>query len=202
MNDLSTFNSKLYTPFLLISLFFLVACSIGGTTRPAQFYILDVATPTNIAGLKNLHMGIGPIVIPGYINRPQIATKSDSAEISYAEFARWAEPMGEMFTRTLTQSVISSTGSNHIFSHPWGATVNPKYKLTAKILKFENDSRGDAVLIVQWQLINSSSAQSQLAQYSEFNAAAKSTTYPDRVAALNETIKQFSQLILSQIDKA
>ncbi len=178
------------------------SCSIVGTSRPSQFYALDAVTTQKSNQENNLRLGVGPILIPGYINRPQMATKSASAELTYAEFARWAEPMDEMFTRTLTQNITINTGSNSIISYPWSSSANLNNELTAKIIKFENNTSGDALLIIQWQLLINNDAQQASSIYSEFRASANSIHHPDRVSALNDTIKQFADEVVSHIQSA
>ncbi|MDW3095546.1 MAG: PqiC family protein [Gammaproteobacteria bacterium] len=183
----------------IILCIFVSSCSIGGTTRSSQFYVLDAIATADSHEAKNLHLGVGPILVPGYINRPQIVTKSESAELIYAEFERWAEPMDEMFTRTLTQNITINSGSNSIISHPWSSNANLNKELTAKIIKFENNSKGHALLIVQWQLLNKDDKKQASSVYSEFSASARSTSTPDRVSALNDTVKQFADEILRLI---
>ncbi len=158
-NNTSSTRIILYTFILCI---FVSSCSISGTTRPSQFYVLDATATPSSSPAKNLHLGIGPILIPGYIDRPQIVTKTESAELVYTEYKRWAEPMDEMFTRTLTQNITISTDSNSIISHPWSANANLDNELTAKIIKFENNNHGDALLIVQWQLLNKNNKKTSL----------------------------------------
>ena len=158
-NNTSSTRIILYTFILCI---FVSSCSIRGTTRPSQFYVLDATATPSSSPAKNLHLGIGPILIPGYIDRPQIVTKTESAELVYTEYKRWAEPMDEMFTRTLTQNITISTDSNSIISHPWSANANLDNELTAKIIKFENNNHGDALLIVQWQLLNKNNKKTSL----------------------------------------
>jgi uncharacterized lipoprotein YmbA len=186
----------LYTVILCV---LVSSCSISGTTRPAQFYILDATATADSSKAKNLQLGVGPILIPGYIDRPQIVTKTESSELVYAEYKRWAEPMDEMFTRTLTLNITIATGSNSVISHPWSSKSNLDSELTAKIIKFENNTNGDALLIVQWQLLDKNDKNQASSIYSEFRAAAKSSSATDRVSALNDTIKQFSSEILTHI---
>jgi uncharacterized lipoprotein YmbA len=76
-----------------------------------------------------------------------MATKLQSAELIYAGFACWAQPMDELFTRTLTENIIINTSSNSIISHPWSSSANLNNQLTAKIIKFENTTSADALLI-------------------------------------------------------
>lgn len=198
-NKTSSATIILYTFIICI---LVSSCSISGTTRPAQFYVLDVTATPNSNEAKNLHLGVGPILIPGYIDRPQIVTKTESSELVYAEYKRWAEPMDEMFTRTLTQNITITTGSNSVISHPWSSKANLENELTAKIIKFENSAKGDALLIVQWQLLNENDKEQASSIYSEFRAVAKSNSSTDRVSALNDTIKQFSSEILTHINNA
>jgi uncharacterized protein len=178
------------------------SCSFGGTTRPAQFYVLDATATPTASKASNLRLGIGPILIPGYIDRPQIVTKSESAKLNYAEYERWAETMDEMFTRILTQNITLATGSNNVISHPWSASANLNNELTAKIIKFESNANGDTLLIVQWQLLNNTNDTHIFSTHSEFHASAKSTGYSDIVSALNNTISQFSNEIISHLSNS
>ncbi len=188
---------------IIISLlmFLTSACSIGGKSTPSPFYVLDSQIePISDQKLTELRMGVGPITIPGYIDRPQIVTKTESAELQLAEFERWAEPMGEMFTRTLTENIKSLTGSHHIYSYPWSSNLDFTYRINAKIIKFENNVNGDALLIAHWQLIHESGESKVKTMHSEFNANAKDASYSSRIAALNDTLTQFAKEIVAQLE--
>ncbi len=190
-----------YTLAAILLMLFASACSIGGKSNPSHFYVLD-SQIENIATkkLSNLRMGVGPITIPGYIDRPQIVTKTESAELQLAEFDRWAEPMEGMFTRTLAENIKAITGSHLIHSYPWSSNIEFTYRISAKVIKFENNANGDALLAVHWQLINSSDQSIAKEIDSEFNASASDTSYSARVAALNDTLAQFAQEIVGHID--
>ena len=77
--------------FYLSSLFAVTSCSIGGKSSPSHFYMLGPQIEnTNIQNMDDISMGVGPIIIPGYIDRPQIVTKTETAELHLSEFDRWA----------------------------------------------------------------------------------------------------------------
>tara|TARA_R110002049_G_scaffold225521_1_gene397482 strand:+ start:94033 stop:94656 length:624 start_codon:yes stop_codon:yes gene_type:complete len=193
--------AAIYHHIAILLVFFPIisSCSISGTTRPAHFYVLDATATPSAGELSGLRLGVGPILIPGYIDRPQIVTKSESAKLHYAEYERWAEPMDKMFTRILTQNITLATGSNNIISHPWSASANLNNELTAKIIKFENNINGDALLAVQWQLLNNSDRNQSSSVYSEFTARAESSDYSSQVTALNDTIKQFAHTVINHL---
>ncbi len=186
---------------LSLLMFLLSACSIGGKSDPSHFYILD-SQIEHISDKKlvDLRMGVGPIIIPGYINRPQIVTKTESAELQLAEFERWAEPIDEMFTRTLTENIKRLTESHYIYSYPWSSNLEFTHRIYAKIIKFENNTNGDALLTVHWQITHENEESKLKTMHSEFNADASDKSYSARVAALNDTLAQFAKEIVAQLD--
>ena len=191
---------KLFSVFFLACL--LCACSIGGKTRSSQFFILEekIDEPQS-NDLSDLRLGVGPIMIPGYIDRPQIVTKTETAEVQVEEFARWAEPLGEMFMRTLAQNIRELTNSQQIHSHPWPNLVELDYRVGGKVIKFENDPQGNALLIVHWGLIDENNSREVTnITHSEYRARAKSTDYSAKVDALNDTLAQFARDIVNSLN--
>ena len=186
---------------ILIVLFFLIsACSIGGKSDPSHFYVLDpIAESVTNVHLNNLIMGVGPITIPGYIDRPQIVTKTKSSELRLAEFDRWAEPMDDMIIRTLAENIKAITGSNLIYTYPWTSQFVAS-QIRAYIIKFENDENGDALLVVHWQLRDLKETSKYKNFHSEFNSNASDTRYSARIASVNDTLAQFAQEVANQIN--
>lgn len=191
---------KLFSVFLLACL--LTSCSFGGKTKSSQFYVLEAKIDEPLSSeLNDLRLGVGPIMIPGYIDRPQIVTKTDTAELQVEEFARWAEPLEEMFTRTLSQNIRTLTGSQEIYSHPWPNLVDLDYRIGGKVIRFENNPQGDALLIVHWGLIDENNSREVTnITHSEYRAAAKSTDFSARVDALNDTLEQFAHDIVDSLN--
>ncbi len=186
---------------LALLMLFTSSCSFGGKSSPSHFYVLDSKVESvDKEHLNHLRMGVGPIDIPGYIDRPQIVTKTESAELHLAEFDRWAEPMGAMFTRTLAENIKAITGSHLIHSYPWLSNVGLAYRVSAKVIKFENNANGDALLVVHWQLTQKSEASKLKTMHSEFKANASDASYSARVAALNDTLAQLAHEIVGHID--
>src|SRR3954471_156925 len=49
-------------------------------------------------------LGIGPIKIPGYLDREQLVTRISQNRFAIAENDRWAEPLEENFARVLSEN--------------------------------------------------------------------------------------------------
>ena len=185
-----------------ISLILIVSsCSFGGETDPSRFYMLDASIKDiTTKNFNKLRLGVGPFTFPGYIDRPQIVTKTETAELEIAEYDRWAEPIGDMFVRTLSSNLKALTGSPYIASHPWPRQATFEYRVKGKIINFENNTKGDALLIVQWGIYEKDNETNIKAFHSKFTATAVNTNYPERIAALNDTLAQFASEIINQIN--
>ena len=195
-------NTEIKLLSLVLFTAFVSACSVGGQTKSSQFYVLD-ATIEQPQGdsLQDLRLGVGPIAMPGYIDRPQMVTKTDSSEVHIEEYARWAEPLGEMFTRTLAENIRALTNSQEIHSHPWPKLVEYDQRVGAKVIKFENDAQGNALLVVHWGLIDQDDSRKLTnITHSEYRASAQGTDFSSRVDALNDTLAQFSRDIVDSLN--
>jgi uncharacterized lipoprotein YmbA len=177
------------------------ACSIGPNTKPSQYYVLEAnIEQSNNNLLNDLALGVGPISIPGYINRPQIVTKTDTPELKIEEYSRWAEPIDRMFSRALAENIQKLTNSQQIHSHPWSNATEFKYRLSAKVIKFENDMKGDALLVVHWGIIDTNNPSASISKHTVYKVSATDKEISGRVNALNETIAQFARDIVKTLE--
>lgn len=177
------------------------ACSIGSKTKPSQYYVLDARVKESSSEkLSNLVLAVGPISIPGYIDRPQIVTKTDTPELQIEEYARWAEPMDRMFTRALTQNIQILTNSQQIHSHPWSNKTELKYRLSAKVIKLENNINGDALLVVHWRLVDTANTADIVVKHTAYKALTSGEDFSDRINALNNTIALFANDIVETLN--
>src|SRR5512145_1644163 len=82
----------------------------GCASQPSRFYLLS-AMPDNITASPAMSnqqaptIGVGPITLPRYVDRPQIVTRTGPYEIKLAEFDRWAEGLDANFSRVLAENL-------------------------------------------------------------------------------------------------
>ena len=109
-------NSTLIVGEVFI-LFLLTAC---GSSPPTRFYMISAdstsASPSQTSA--DVSVGVGPIRLPEYLDRPQIVTRGNNARIELAEFDRWAEPLDRSFTAALVDYLSAATGSGQIYEFP------------------------------------------------------------------------------------
>src|SRR5918992_2629453 len=116
-----------------IALFVLSGCF--GSTPPMQFYLVPSPTgvntaPPSSAGQRDLTIGVGPVTLPPYLDRPQIVTRASRAKLTLAEFDHWAAPLQDTITRVLAEHLSLLIPTDRAVPHPWPRTIDPDYQVT------------------------------------------------------------------------
>ena len=104
------------------------------SSPPTRFYTLSPSA-TTVPEIKPsaddgcLSLGIGPIKIPDYLDRPQIVTRISSHEIGMAEFDHWAEHLKDNLTRVLANNLSSLLCTKTLVVFPWRAGIPIDYRI-------------------------------------------------------------------------
>jgi len=155
----------------------LVALAAGcGHTRPARFYTLHPLTPPGraeaaVAGeAPSLSISLGPIEVPEYLNRPQIATRQGEHGIRYEEFERWAEPLEDNVPTVLLENLSALLPRHQIVLYPASSLLETDYSVLLRVLRFEGTLGQNAVLEARWNVLargHKTPAQSRTSRFEE-----------------------------------
>ena len=172
---------------------------------PSSFYILgalpevDLAADKTTAGIKaNFSVGLGPIELPGYLDRQQVATRTSTNRLSYSETDRWAAPLAESFSRVLGQNISHLLNSAQMIQFPWQSNDAPDYQVKIEVLQFEGNSNQEAWLTARWTVIDRNK-KILVGQRSQLNRRAGSLSSEDFVKALSETLGDLSHEIVKTL---
>src|SRR5262249_24644430 len=82
----------------------LVLSGCLGSTPPTQFYLLPPLTgaetaPAASAGGRDRTLGVGPVTVPPYLDRPQLVTRTSRAKLVLADLDQWAAPLPDTIAR-------------------------------------------------------------------------------------------------------
>ena len=141
---------------LLCTLTFL--CFTGcARTDKLRFYTLDYLARTSSgssdAGYAGVSVGIGPVHLPEYLNRPQIVTRTGRYKLDVAEFDRWAAPLDAVFSRVLAENLSILLKTDRIYIYPWDTSRSLDYQVPIEIIQLDGNVPGDADLLVRWSLL-------------------------------------------------
>ncbi len=142
---------------LLIKLMVHVLCplliAIGGCgrTRTARFYTLNALTDASterraVPTEDGIAVGLGPIRLPEYLDRPQIVTRPSPNEVRFAEFERWAAPLAGDLSSALAKNLSTLLGTDRIALYPWKATTPIDCRVEIEVSRFDGKP-GDSVLL-------------------------------------------------------
>jgi uncharacterized protein len=118
---------------LLASLLGLGAC----TSTPARFYILNTLpaaeTRPATAAEQGPVIGVGPITVPKYLDRPQIVSRAGRHQVTLGEFDRWAEPLPDNMTRVLAENLALLIPTDHMLLYAWPRSAALDYQVQVEV---------------------------------------------------------------------
>ena len=174
-----------------IALFVLSGCF--GSTPPTQFYLLPSPTgvdpaPPSSAGQRDLTIGVGPVTLPPYLDRPQIVTRASRAKLTLADFDHWAAPLQDTIARGLAEHLSLLIPTDRVVHHPWPRTIDPDYQVTVEVLQFDRGMGSEVVLAVRWSLLDRDGKELVLRK-ARFSMAAGAQDYEATVTAMGRTLE-------------
>lgn len=130
---------------LLLSLL-LAAC---GSTPQSNYYRLS-ATGSGGQG-DSPALGIGPVVIPEYLDRNSMVFVTGDNQLYIASYERWAEPLQTGISRVLGLNLSEALDTQDIRPFPWPASDRPAYAVQVWLLELDA-SAGQTSLVAEWRL--------------------------------------------------
>ena len=193
---------RLWVVIILCTLW-VVLCGCASSPTP-RFYLLTslkATSPEIKASTEErcLSIGIGPISIPYYIDRPQIVTRGASNEFTLAEFDRWGEPVGENLKRALAENLSILLCTKTIAFFPWRGGIPIDYRIEMEVLRLDG-SLGGNVSLDAWWIVSSGDGKKMLAyKRSTLTEAVGGQDYKSLVAAQSRALGTLSREIAEVI---
>jgi uncharacterized lipoprotein YmbA len=121
---------------------------------PTRFYTLS-SEPGEPALLptREVAVGVGPVTLPEYLNRPQLLIHDSSNRITLSDFDNWIEPLDGLFARTLAENLSRLLESDEVLATPQRRPFRPDYQVGVDVTRFDLDGGGGAVLEARWWLL-------------------------------------------------
>jgi uncharacterized protein len=198
--------TRIATLSLLPSILFLTGCSIlAPLPDTSHFFTLaplaDATTPANqgeTGTSSTILLGLGPIKLPPYLDRHEIAMRLSPTQVSYSTVDRWAEPLNVSVSRVLLQNLSYLLGTERIVMYPWSNAAKVDYQVEVELLNFEVTKQGEARLLARYGIFAGGTRQVLLVR----ETAISHPTTPDaatEVAALSNTLGDLSQEIATAV---
>src|SRR5262245_16318090 len=93
----------------LLALSLLGGCSVilGSRNDPPRLYVLTASPPAADGPTvpPDLSLGVGPVALPGYLDRRGLVTRVEANRVEAARNDLWAEPIGGAFKSVLEEDL-------------------------------------------------------------------------------------------------
>lgn len=124
----------------------LAACA---SRDPVAYYLL---TPEGPAPSKSgVGIGVGPVSVPAYLDRPNIVFQQGPHEIAVAESHRWAGDLEDNIATVLAANLGRRLGTGNVRTYPWNDDDTMRYQITIEVRHFHANASGDAILQASWR---------------------------------------------------
>ncbi len=177
----------------------LAACA---GTQPSRFYTLsslpDAGAAAPSAASSDLAVGVGPISLPNYLDRPEVVRRATANEFQLAEFDRWGEPLGDVFPRVMAENLSVLLVTDRVFLLPRRRATTIDYQVEVQVTRFDADVGGPAVLAARWEIFDND-GKSLVLDRSTFTETVDGEDYGAVATAMSRTVAALSREIASAI---
>jgi uncharacterized lipoprotein YmbA len=170
------------------------------TTPPPTFYQLEEPASTRLSGLdRGMAIGVGPIRVAPYLNRPHVVTRKTDHELDLSEFNRWAEPLKDGIGIVIEVNLSNMLETTRTYDIPRrDKTIPLDYRVAIDIPRFEGKLGGNALLVARWTLF-SREEKPLLTKVSIIEEPTGGEGYERLISAQNRTLQRLSREIVEAI---
>jgi len=195
------YSSRAAWLLFTIAVFALAGCM--SVADPTKYYVLSATPlrePTPAASVSNTAIGVGPVLIPGYLDRVQIVTRDAHDAVEVAMYDRWAEPLESGIAQVLADDLSTRVGSERIAVFPWrgGVARVLDYQLAIVVLRFDGWPGRQVTLDTRWRLVGRD-GQELLLKRSTINQPIAGEGYQSLVQAMSQALAALAQEIAAEI---
>jgi uncharacterized protein len=182
---------------------FLLGISGCAITPPTRFYVLPPLPRADTAPgaapvQRALTIGVGPVLLPAYLDRPQIVSRASPAKLDLADFDQWAAPLQQAIARALADNLAVLIPSDRVLLAPWPRTTAVDYQVLVELLRFDGPLGGTVVLAARWSLADANGNE-LLLRLSQMTAPTEGGDYEALVMALSRTLDALSRDIAAAL---
>lgn len=208
------------TSFFRIFLAGVIATSVTGCSYMAKailapqkdiskFYLLtataDTTAPTTPPATTqstsgDFTLGLGPIKLPPYLDRPEIVTRMAPNRLELSKEDRWGESIQNGFTRAMERDLAAQAGAT-VIVFPWYNTVHVDMQVQIDVSRFETDAQGTATLSAKWTVLDSTGKNILYTVESNLTQPSKPGDNTEAAAALSRTIGDLSAQIANMLQQ-
>jgi uncharacterized lipoprotein YmbA len=195
---------KIVSRRVLLPLIGLLALTACGASKPSQFYVLNSMSPTELSREtisigRGLAIGLEPVDMPEYLDRPEIVSRGGGNQLELGEFDRWAEPLDRNIERVVARNLSVLLDTDRVFVLPVRRRLDLRYRVVIDILRFNLVKEGETLLEVRWAVLDAETDGELMIATSSHGNPVAVQNYDSVVSSMNENLAELSREIATAI---
>lgn len=128
----------------------LAGCQIIPDPAPdaTRFYVLTGPLPAQAASftLGPLSLGLKAVSVAPYLRSRSMPLRTDEHEITYNDYARWAEPLDQGISRILQGRLLLAPAVGRVYAHPFPFDQPRDFDIAVSIVRCESVREGRSLV--------------------------------------------------------
>jgi uncharacterized lipoprotein YmbA len=176
---------------------------LGGASGPTRFYTLvPMAGPPPeadpIGAEQGPAIGVGPVTLPGYLDRREIVTRRGRDEIELGEFDLWSEQLRDGAIRVLGEDLAVLLRTDRVALLSWRGSYPVRYQVAVDVARFEGAMGTGVTLEARWRIMDGDGKELVLRR-STITEVVGATGYGALVGAMSRALGALSRDIATAI---
>jgi len=170
----------------LIAALLLAGCAAGSKS----FYVLTSDGPAPSGGGTGI--GIGPVTLAEYIDRPNLVIAESPNLLSVAEDHRWAGDLEASISRVMAANLGRRMHTGNVQTYPWRNDGGINYQIVIDVRQLHGASDGYAVIEAGWRAYSLPDRKLKASRTFVDREALESDGYPSLVAAQSRLLSRLA----------
>lgn len=164
-----------------------------------RFYMLSAVNENQVSKKINITpgviIGVGPVKLPEYLDRPQMVTTEKQGILKFDEFDRWGESLDMGIARLMREDLTVMLSKAKLTLYPWNPSMAVKYQVVTEVVQLDSELDKDMIFVVQWTVIDAQSSKAVVIKRSEFRQPILPQNYSGLAKALSTACASLSSQI-------
>tara|TARA_R110002072_G_scaffold84388_7_gene191336 strand:- start:1168 stop:1779 length:612 start_codon:yes stop_codon:yes gene_type:complete len=175
----------------------------GCGSSPANNYYLLTAHDFPVAAGESPSVGVGPIVVPEYLNRKSMVYSRAGNSLQVANLDLWAEPLVDGIQRVIVLNLTGLLDTQDVQYFPWHPKRAPQYGVKVNLLQLEATDQ-QVSLAAEWLVYRPDSSETIQRRISKLQSPLPAGTSEAAkvAAAYSDLLYQLSDVIAASITSA
>lgn len=148
-----------YRLITLLSMTVLLVSACSTRSPNSNFYLLENEL-NDVERTETVRVGLGPVSVADYLQKPQIAIRTNTSQIIFSEFDRWASDLRGLIITSLQHDLSNELNSNNVFEYPWRKSDQIDYAIQLDIKRFDASFEDSSAYLEAKMVLSSKSGQS------------------------------------------